>query len=1558
MTATIADIFTDGSGTPIQNAPIVSVPIPARGLLLNMSGSGFAPAGGPWPSDVTDGTGAFSLVFARPSESQPSTVKWVLRLGTGTSEQIWWGATPDVTGTYNLATLQATYDWASTDGRDLPADAQAILGLIPPWRAGTPLPVNLSLFHPQGEWNATIRYNAYDGVTDNGSTWMALASNLNSEPSTLNANWQLVSAAGLPGPQGPAGFGSISAPLFAQYSDFYASSAVLSGLHVTGSGTLTATVSAGTAYIAGVSAGARNVLAAPATIAVTPSATTFIDWDGTTLFNVTSTSPAVGRIRLAQTIANGTGITSVTDLRPIGTGLPPVHEIPITPFLAVYGGNSTGSVDCTAAVNAALAQVFRDGGGTLYFPTGTYLCSGQIVLPNDLGASPTNQLSGGPKQPTIRLLGDGARLGSLNGYSQLTLTYSGGLGGQITTMGTGELQIEKLALVDTNSYLPSGLGQAAMMPFIMTTNTILRMRHCSMSGHDPAYNSSADVFQLNIWLGRSCTKDGIQFGAAPGTGHLAYDGTLISNFNGYTSRIDDVTCPLIRRATIHGTFSNDIVTTNMSNPGGGNISTPLGPCFDIADDSNVSIYHFPEIEIGGYGCGVRIAGSSVDSLIHGGAWWDPLGPGISVQSPGIAPETHLTAASTTSHLTMPGYMPAGTTVAVESDPLFPLAADIDPTVITLSVASAGIAVGMALGTLDVDASGDPLPSLREWFTVSAVTGSGPYTITLNRPPHARHVAGTNLIALSTVLAPASGATLIPTGTNPLLVTNPAASIVTGSMVRVIEFFPDGKEVTGLAEWFVVQGVGAVNGSGQTPITLDRPTTYRHLAKQKAVSPAAFLSVWEMTAVGQPVVSRLTTISTAGVGTTSTSLDQTAFKVAAITHADGTQIQPGEQLAFLNLNSGFNVTVTAATSTTSFTVSDGSQIVVGATVTVGAQPTVAVTGVSGNVLTTAALTTTPSIGDTVNVHELSSTFAGTNVALPTGGSVAVEWFKVRQVIPGTGITGTLILDHAPLVAPTTGQTIVAFGSETTPATTAQTHATGSRVYTCSMPCSKYLPTSAELPFRFWFVPGVTTETFWVQSYTAAHSTTTSASIATNAASIQVLDATNIKAGAVLRLRDTTQPGTAYGVAQEQVIVANSYTPGSTTVPLNAANNGTFTTYPYPSGAEVLIGPFNLVTTPFLREHSRFTTITLNAGVIVEALSGNGLVEEHGITPVPCLDLDGTTTVLNAQPTSGMSTGGFVRAKKGVAVGTLPHRPNLADWRSTTIATSPDGVIDSTIILEDGANLVPWIRANGAFQPLASTLGAPVQMRGDLLTPDPALSIVTGNPAAPGLIITPSSTGGTQTADLIDIYDKNGVLAFSVSAAGAVVIPSLALGIYADPKIQNFLGWSFAPAIASVAGSWTSTTAYVYKIPVPKAVTISNLMYAINAAASGQTASANWMGLYDSTGARLWTSGTGTTQDALYTGTTNRLVTCPLSVTGSSGSSVVANPPFVWAMFVQTATTPAKPWVAVGVVAAILNGGLTAATANCGNIGAQAAGPPTSFTPSTIVETGNYAWVAVS
>jgi len=73
-------------------------------------------------------------------------------------------------------------------------------GLNPNWQLLAAKGIN-----NQGSWVPTQNYQVDDAVTDGGEFWLALAPNVDSQPAITNPNWQLIAASGATGSQGPAG---------------------------------------------------------------------------------------------------------------------------------------------------------------------------------------------------------------------------------------------------------------------------------------------------------------------------------------------------------------------------------------------------------------------------------------------------------------------------------------------------------------------------------------------------------------------------------------------------------------------------------------------------------------------------------------------------------------------------------------------------------------------------------------------------------------------------------------------------------------------------------------------------------------------------------------------------------------------------------------------------------------------------------------------------------------------------------------------------------------------------------------------------------------------------------------------------------------------------------------------------------------------------------------------------------------------------------------------------------------------------------------------------------
>jgi hypothetical protein len=227
--------------------------------------------------------------------------------------------------------------------------------------------------------------------------------------------------------------------------------------------------------------------------------------------------------RPAQLRDDGTNVT-----------LPPGRNLAIgTTVLLPAGFCGDGTVDKTAAINAAIAQVMTAGGGIVQFPAGTCLVSGQILIPNDADTI--------PKQKSLRLLGVG---GSHNtpwsgassapfGGTVLDLRYNGPGPAAIDTRGLGYLEMAYFSLVN---------GGTGNTPMFQTTNTLVNVHDNFFRGADGAAPAT-------------CDQDAIVMG---GTDQDPSGGSA-SAFEGYTSIIWNNQFSAIRRGVYLRTGANSVV---------------------------------------------------------------------------------------------------------------------------------------------------------------------------------------------------------------------------------------------------------------------------------------------------------------------------------------------------------------------------------------------------------------------------------------------------------------------------------------------------------------------------------------------------------------------------------------------------------------------------------------------------------------------------------------------------------------------------------------------------------------------------------------------------------------------------------------------------------------------------------------------------------------------------------------------------------------------------------------------------------------------------------------
>ena len=236
-----------------------------------------------------------------------------------------------------------------------------------------------------------------------------------------------------------------------------------------------------------------------------------------------------------------------------------------------YGAACDGTTDDTAAVNAALAAAYAANGGTVVFPIGATLITGNITIPNNNTAY-AGYVPIMSRQPYIRLTGYG---NSRNGqrappsvaspylFGNSMIVFKGacpippvsvtapadpglGIGWRIYSYGTGELEIDHLTLY---------AGDATSAGFIHSTGTTVYAHDLMLSG--------------NTGLsGNYCIQDGISLGGNLGATplHNNLNGLNDANcsFQGYGCRLDDVTFDHLRRCVYLGTFQAQTFITHCT----------------------------------------------------------------------------------------------------------------------------------------------------------------------------------------------------------------------------------------------------------------------------------------------------------------------------------------------------------------------------------------------------------------------------------------------------------------------------------------------------------------------------------------------------------------------------------------------------------------------------------------------------------------------------------------------------------------------------------------------------------------------------------------------------------------------------------------------------------------------------------------------------------------------------------------------------------------------------------------------------------------------------------
>jgi hypothetical protein len=185
----------------------------------------------------------------------------------------------------------------------------------------------------------------------------------------------------------------------------------------------------------------------------------------------------------ATAAATGSDVISLLGYTPASTSSVAANVVTIT-------ADNTGATDVSAAVATALTTIYNEGGGTVFFPAGTFLINSQVAIPNN-GANP-------PKHPAIKIQCAGGNF-SLDGTPPtggtiLNLAYSGSVA-KLTDFAFGTLEIAGCTFQETSA--------TTTTPFLMTTNATLQLHDNFVSGY--AGNSGTANDQDFLILGGTGT---------------------------------------------------------------------------------------------------------------------------------------------------------------------------------------------------------------------------------------------------------------------------------------------------------------------------------------------------------------------------------------------------------------------------------------------------------------------------------------------------------------------------------------------------------------------------------------------------------------------------------------------------------------------------------------------------------------------------------------------------------------------------------------------------------------------------------------------------------------------------------------------------------------------------------------------------------------------------------------------------------------------------------------------------------------------------------------------
>lgn len=290
---------------------------------------------------------------------------------------------------------------------------------------------------------------------------------------------------------------------------------------------------------------------------------------------------------------------------------PGVTPSTVSDFLPVfnvttYGAIGDGSTDNTTAVQNAINAAYSAGGGIVYVPQGTFVCTGQLSIPGSASA--------GQVPIIIRGASPGISMSNIQtsfptAGSVLDLRYSGS-NGKIIALNTGIFGLQ-------NIRVGCSVTSGETTPIVFLTLPQPRFEDVVFFGNSTHTTTS-------------CVQDAVVFG---GTGTSHVEGSTSSPFSGYGGFVRKCGFWSIRKHVLCQNWVNNIVIegniTDRSTCGSAETnSAPYVFDSSATDGSHEvmgNILAFNTIELQSYNYGWKLNNNATDNLIFGNGYWDPTG---------------------------------------------------------------------------------------------------------------------------------------------------------------------------------------------------------------------------------------------------------------------------------------------------------------------------------------------------------------------------------------------------------------------------------------------------------------------------------------------------------------------------------------------------------------------------------------------------------------------------------------------------------------------------------------------------------------------------------------------------------------------------------------------------------------------------------------------------------------------------------------------------------------------------------------------------------------------